>query len=39
LFAWLGSQPDAAEGITSFLERRQPDWKMSPVGDFPERPS
>jgi enoyl-CoA hydratase/carnithine racemase len=39
LFAWLGSQPDAAEGITSFLERRQPDWKMSPVGDFPEWPS
>ena len=39
LFAWLGSQPDAAEGITSFLERREPSWKMSPVADFPEWPS
>jgi enoyl-CoA hydratase/carnithine racemase len=39
LFAWLGSQPDAAEGITSFLERREPKWTMSPVGDFPEWPA
>jgi enoyl-CoA hydratase/carnithine racemase len=39
LFAWLGSQPDAAEGITSFLERREPEWKMSPVSDFPDWPS
>jgi enoyl-CoA hydratase/carnithine racemase len=39
LFAWLGTQPDAAEGITSFLERREPNWKMSPVGDFPEWPA
>ncbi len=38
LFAWLGSQPDAAEGITSFLERRDPEWKMSPVRDFPTWP-
>jgi enoyl-CoA hydratase/carnithine racemase len=38
LFAWLGSQPDAAEGITSFLERRDPEWKMSPVSDFPNWP-
>jgi enoyl-CoA hydratase/carnithine racemase len=39
LFAWLGTQPDAAEGITSFLERRQPNWKMSPVDHFPDWPS
>ena len=38
LFAWLGSQPDAAEGITSFLERREPEWKMSPATDFPDWP-
>lgn len=39
LFAWLGSQPDAAEGITSFLERREPNWKMSPADNFPEWPA
>jgi enoyl-CoA hydratase/carnithine racemase len=39
LFAWLGTQPDAAEGITSFLERREPEWKMSAVKDFPDWPS
>jgi enoyl-CoA hydratase/carnithine racemase len=38
LFAWLGGQPDAVEGITSFLERRDPQWKMSPVRDFPPWP-
>jgi enoyl-CoA hydratase/carnithine racemase len=38
LFAWLGSQPDAAEGITSFLERRDPKWSMNPVDDFPDWP-
>jgi enoyl-CoA hydratase/carnithine racemase len=39
LFAWLGTQPDAAEGITSFLERREPKWTMSPIGDFPDWPA
>jgi enoyl-CoA hydratase/carnithine racemase len=39
LFPWLGSQPDAAEGITSFLERREPVWKMSPVQDYPDWPA
>src|SRR4051794_14985115 len=39
LFACLGSQPDAAEGITSFLERREPEWKMSAAKDFPDWPS
>jgi enoyl-CoA hydratase/carnithine racemase len=28
-FEWAVSQPDAAEGITSFLERRPAVWKMS----------
>jgi enoyl-CoA hydratase/carnithine racemase len=28
-FAWLADQPDAREGITSFLERRPPAWTMS----------
>jgi enoyl-CoA hydratase/carnithine racemase len=28
-FSWFVSQPDAAEGIRSFLERRPPAWSMS----------
>jgi enoyl-CoA hydratase/carnithine racemase len=28
-FLWFASQPDGREGITSFLERRPPAWKMS----------
>jgi enoyl-CoA hydratase/carnithine racemase len=28
-FMWFASQPDAREGITSFLERRPPAWGMS----------
>ena len=30
---------DAAEGINSFLERREPAWSMSAVGDFPDWPA
>ena len=33
-FAWLGNQPDAREGIQSFLEKRAPAWTMS-VRDIP----
>jgi enoyl-CoA hydratase/carnithine racemase len=29
VFAWMATQPDAREGITSFLERRPPAWTMS----------
>jgi enoyl-CoA hydratase/carnithine racemase len=38
-FDWMLSQPDSAEGISSFLERRPPQWQMSkhvPVPTAPE---
>ncbi len=34
LFAWLGNQVDAREGILSFVEKRDPEWKLS-AGDIP----
>jgi enoyl-CoA hydratase/carnithine racemase len=34
-FAWLGNQPDAKEGIMSFLEKRAPDWQLS-AQDVPD---
>ncbi len=34
-FAWLGNQPDAKEGVMSFLEKRPPQWSMSP-SDIPD---
>lgn len=36
LFWWAGSQPDAREGVSAFLQKRPPDWKMKPSTDFPE---
>ncbi|MPY93095.1 MAG: hypothetical protein GEV08_08520 [Acidimicrobiia bacterium] len=39
LFAWVGRQADAKEGISSFLERRPPAWTMSPARDLPAWPS
>lgn len=35
LFAWLGNQPDAREGIQSFVEKREPAWTMSASSDLP----
>ncbi len=36
LFAWLGNQPDAREGILSFVEKREPAWTLSARNDLPE---
>lgn len=36
LLPWLGGQPDAAEGVMSFLEKRRPAWSMRPSQDMPD---
>lgn len=36
-FAWAGRQADAREGVLSFLEKREPAWKLRPSADLPER--
>ncbi len=36
LFEWLASQPDATEGVASFLERRDPVWSMPPSTRLPD---
>lgn len=36
LFHWAGRQPDAAEGVRAFLEKRPAEWSMSKREDFPE---
>ena len=38
LFSWIGSQPDAREGVLSFVEKRPPNWSMKPGKDMPEIP-
>ena len=38
LFAWTGSQPDSREGVLSFLEKREPEWKLKASKDTPELP-
>jgi enoyl-CoA hydratase/carnithine racemase len=35
-FAWTGLQPDAREGVVSFLQKRRPDWKLKIPGDLPD---
>ncbi len=34
-FSWMGSQPDAREGVTAFLEKRQPNWSLSKHTQLP----
>jgi enoyl-CoA hydratase/carnithine racemase len=36
LFGWTGGQPDAREGVSAFLEKRTPTWKMHPSTDLPD---
>jgi enoyl-CoA hydratase/carnithine racemase len=33
---WTSSNADAAEGVTSFLEKRKPNFKLSPTRDMPD---
>ena len=35
-FAWTGQQPDAREGVVSFLEKRDPEWKLKVPGGMPD---
>ena len=34
-FAWFGNQPDAREGVLSFVEKRAPKWSLTP-SDVPK---
>jgi enoyl-CoA hydratase/carnithine racemase len=36
LFRWIATQPDAVEGVQSFLEKRDPEWKLSVNRDLPD---
>lgn len=35
-FGWIARQPDAVEGVTSFLQKRPPEWKMKVSEDMPD---
>jgi enoyl-CoA hydratase/carnithine racemase len=35
-YAWTGKQADAKEGVVSFLEKREPRWKLKVPGDLPD---
>jgi enoyl-CoA hydratase/carnithine racemase len=35
-FRWTGKQPDAYEGVSAFMQKRKPAWKMKPSKDFPD---
>lgn len=34
VFRWIGGQPDAAEGVTAFLEKRPPGWRGRKTRDL-----
>ncbi|MCK9273849.1 MAG: enoyl-CoA hydratase-related protein [Syntrophales bacterium] len=36
LFSWICEQPDATEGVMSFLEKRDPLWSMKTSRDLPD---
>ena len=36
LFDWVAKQSDSVEGVDSFLEKRDPVWKLSTRRDFPD---
>ena len=33
---WVGEQPDAMEGVMSFLEKRTPAWQTSKHAEYPK---
>lgn len=35
LFDWVATQPDSIEGVSSFLEKRDPSWRLSAARDLP----
>jgi enoyl-CoA hydratase/carnithine racemase len=35
-FEYIGKQPDAMEGVMSFLQKREPEWSMKVPGDMPD---
>ncbi len=36
VFGWTTQSPDAKEGIRAFLDKRTPQWTMSPTTDLPD---
>ena len=36
VFRWVSRQPDAVEGVVSFVEKRAPRWQLRPSRDLPD---